>query len=352
VRKESSVTEIESLPTPMGEMNVDRNGNVQFLDVERMRRKETPDLPLRRNRPRGLGIKDFVLSRVVHNRPSGPVESFYQWGFRLLVSTVQRYFTKPGLMNKIVRAVTFMGPADTRTGYTKGVWLPLNVDLSGEVEPERVPWDLLEDQIRSATFIGGMKTCVCRDSFGCTDYPHDLACMFFGKSGKVVVDNGLADQLTTDQALDRMRRAKSVGLNSESLHVELEQYVWGLKNDDMDEFQEVCFCCPCCCVGMKFCRAGTRDIKDRFTPSGWTATIDEDACIACGECAPACPQECIEFDEDGVARIEQEYCMGCDFCGKVCPVDDCIRIRQTMPMRDSIHDYFLAEDSFDMRVTR
>ncbi|MCC6495510.1 MAG: 4Fe-4S binding protein [Propionibacteriaceae bacterium] len=53
-----------------------------------------------------------------------------------------------------------------------------------------------------------------------------------------------------------------------------------------------------------------------WTPTGWTATVDEDACISCGECGPSCPQECITFDEDGIAKIDQEQCTGCSFCIK------------------------------------
>jgi len=337
----------EIIESPMGRMNVDRNGNVLFLDEERLNRKEQPDKPVRRNRPRGLGVKDLLVSCV----GAKPVNyGLFTAAFRLLVRCMKRFLRRPGIGRNLFRRVMMVGPVDEPSGYTKGVWLPLDVDLSDHSGSERVPWDLLEQAIRSSTYIGGLNRCICRETFGCSDFPHDMACMFFGRSGEVVVKNGIAERLTPEQALERVARAKGLGLNAEAVHVELEQYVWGLKNQDMEQFLEVCFCCPCCCVAMKFCREGTRDIKDRWTPSGWTATIDQDACIACGSCAPACPQECIGFDEDGVASIDQEHCMGCGYCVAACPASDCIRIRQTMPMRDSIHDYFLAEDGFDLKA--
>ena len=61
-------------------------------------------------------------------------------------------------------------------------------------------------------------------------------------------------------------------------------------------------------------------IADVSTPCGWTATVDEDACIGCG------------------------------LWPKVCPSEDCIRIRQTMPMRESIHENFLVENRFDLKI--
>lgn len=341
------MNEPETIDSPMGRINVDRFGNVLFLDQERLNRKAHPEKPLWRRHPHGLGIKDFIVSRI-GARPS--TYRLYTWGFPMLIKGAEAFFKKPGIGRRIFRRLVMVGPIQAPTGYTKGVWIPLEVDLSDRVERTRVPWDLLAEQIRNAEFIGGMKSCVCRDSFGCSTYPHDLACLFFGKSGEAVVRTGLAVEVSHEDALARLERAKSVGLNSEALHVELEQFVWGLTNAEMEEFQEVCFCCPCCCVGMKFCKAGTRDIKDRFTASGWTSTVDADACIACGDCGPVCPQECISFDADAIATIDQEHCMGCGFCITACPAEDCIKIKQTMPMRDSIHDYFLTEDRFDVKV--
>ena len=56
----------------------------------------------------------------------------------------------------------------------------------------------------------------------------------------------------------------------------------GHKNDEMDQFLEICFCCPCCCI-----------------------------------CKAKCPQ-------------------------------GAIKIRQTMPMRSDIKEYFREEFSLDL----
>jgi len=47
--------------------------------------------------------------------------------------------------------------------------------------------------------------------------------------------------------------------------------------------------------------------------------IDEEKCLACGECAKACPKSVIEVDE--VARVKQENaCTLCKLCERACPI--------------------------------
>lgn len=54
-------------------------------------------------------------------------------------------------------------------------------------------------------------------------------------------------------------------------------------------------------------------------------SIDEDACVGCGECHEACPAHILGF-EDGHAFVsgDEMECLGCQTCVTVCPAGACV----------------------------
>ena len=326
--------------------NVDERGEVRFLDAARLARKERPGKPVFVNHPHGAGVKDRFWPRF-SARPWN--FGAYAAAFHLLKQKL--WWTKrPNTMRgRILRGALMMPNADT--GHSGGMVFNLNVDLSDKAGSVVMPIDLVKAAIMKADYIGGMHKCLCRTANKCEHYPTDLACLFLGKSGRVVVDHGIASEFTKEEALARVDRAAELGLVCMSLWVEVEQLVWGLRNDEMSDMVEVCFCCPCCCTAFNLCKNTTPDVRARFTPSGFTATIDREACIGCGACVKTdCPQGALSIREsDGKAVVDQETCFGCGYCKQACPTG-AIKIKQTMPMRADIHEYFLKEHRLDLAV--
>ena len=149
-----------------------------------------------------------------------------------------------------------------------------------------------------------------------------------------------------------MDKAAELGLMAQAVWVEVEQFLWGLRNDQMDKFLEICFCCPCCCIAMRLARNATPAERHRFHPSGWTAVPDRTKCIGCKNCVSGpngCPVEAIGFGEDGKVTINQELCVGCGICKSRCNLD-VIKIKQTMPMRENLHEYYLKDYNLDLKV--
>jgi len=48
--------------------------------------------------------------------------------------------------------------------------------------------------------------------------------------------------------------------------------------------------------------------------------VDEEACVGCESCVPACPVEAISMVEDK-AVIDQDVCTECEACIAECPVE-------------------------------
>ena len=64
-------------------------------------------------------------------------------------------------------------------------------------------------------------------------------------------------------------------------------------------------------------------------PEAAIALIDEETCIGCIKCIPACPVDAIVGSAKQLHAVIPEYCTGCKLCLPPCPVD-CI----TMIPRD------------------
>jgi ferredoxin len=186
-----------------------------------------------------------------------------------------------------------------------------------------------------------MNHCICRNAYHFDEIPDDVCCLLFSKMARILVKNGTAYEITKEEALKRVDRAAELGLIGQAMWIEVEQFIWGLQNEEMDGFFEICFCHPTCCVAMNVVRYGNRKIKSRFNPSGWTAVADIDKCIGCGKCKENCVQAAIEI-VNGKVQINQEYCYGCGVCRANCP-ESAIKIKQTMPMRGDIEEYFEKE---------
>ena len=324
--------------------NTDNEGHVLYLDQNLLDRKET-GFPPYRNKPNGLGIRNWILKNVLYM-------SKKRWPFALRLYHIfvkySVWMKKGGWKARLYKTAIKLYPDMER--QTGTIVMPLNVDITDESEKTVIPLDMIRESLKHVSYIAGMDRCLCRDANDCQDYPHDLGCLFLGEAAKIVVRHDLGRRLTHGEACARVDEAARLGLMGQAVWIEVEQMLWGVPNDLMDHFLEICFCCPCCCITMKLARNATEKERHRFHPSGWTAVADTTKCTGCGECVNGrngCPVEALSFGENGRIRIDQEHCVGCGICRSRCP-NDAIRIRQTMPMRKDIHEYFLKDYNLDI----
>ena len=327
--------------------NIDEEGNVLFLDEERLARKVV-GFPKFKNHPNGLGIYNFIKTHVLYMRKSRWPLAFKLYHMFIKYSA---WMKEGGWKSKLFKKGIMLYP-DKGAANTSTVVLPLNVDLTDQGEKVVVPMDLIKESLKNIDYIAGMDTCLCREANDCKDYPKDIACLFFGDGGRTIVKHGLGRELTYEEACARVDKAAEYGLMGQAVWIEVEQLLWGIRNDEMDKFLEICFCCPCCCIAMRISRNGTSAERHRFHPSGSTAVPDRTKCSGCQQCVTGpngCPVEAISFGKDGKVVIDQELCVGCGICKSRCN-RDVIKIKQTMPMRKDIHDYFEKDFNIDLKL--
>lgn len=326
--------------------NIDEKGNVLFLDEERLARKNAGFPPFK-NHSNGLGIYNFIKTRLLAMNDKRWPMALKLYHFFIKYST---WMKKGGMKAYLYKKMIMLHP--DREAHTGTLVMPLEVDVTDKGEKVVLPIDLIKESLKHVKYISGMDTCLCREANDCEDYPVDVACLFMGEPAKTVVKNGLARELTYEEACARVDLAAKHGLVGQAVWIEVEQLLWGARNDEMDQFLEICFCCPCCCIAMRLARNATPKERHRFQPAGWTAVADRTKCTGCGLCIEGehgCPVEAISIGEDGKVVIDQEICVGCGICKTRC-TEDVIKIKQTMPMRGDIKEYFKESYNLDLNV--
>jgi Pyruvate/2-oxoacid:ferredoxin oxidoreductase delta subunit len=165
------------------------------------------------------------------------------------------------------------------------------------------PYQMLENSIRNARVIS-VADCVCRKEAhllgeGC-DHPIET-CLSFGAAAEYYIENGMGREITADEAIQIIKETDESGL----VHA----------GANSKHLSNICNCCPCCCISMKGITQLGQD-KQKFMNAIFESIIDEELCIACGNCVERCPVKAITMED--VAIVDRNLCLGCGLCASVC----------------------------------
>ncbi len=222
--------------------------------------------------------------------------------------------------------------------FTQGYIVNLNVDVSEEVKNVTLPIEYIRKAVKESSYRAIMHKCICRDGNHCSEYPIDLGCIFLGEGARVTEERGVARSVTIEEALLHVDRAAEYGLIGQCVWIEAEQYVWGVTDEDLYKFLEVCFCCPCCCAAIQFYTTVGRQIQSRFQSVGWKASID-DHCDDCELCLQECKLKAIsKIDSD---YYVSDFCLGCGTCVSKCP-KNAIKLKPLGETKETIEEYFFG----------
>ncbi len=149
--------------------------------------------------------------------------------------------------------------------------------------------------------------CICRREHkiqgeGC-DRPEE-ACLIFDAAADYYLRNGLGREIGADEAREILERADRAGLV--------------LQPSNSQKATNICCCCGCCCQVLKHVARQPR--PGEYVSSAFRATLNADACVACGVCTERCPMGALTLTEDADAvALAVERCIGCGLCVSTCP---------------------------------
>lgn len=183
--------------------------------------------------------------------------------------------------------------------------IPVNIKIDPEFHVGS--YDKIREIVKSSPGPFAVMNCICRqskDTMGepCKQTDIRETCLMFEGSAKHMMRRGIARELSREEMLKLLTRAKKEGM------------VLQPENNQKPSF--VCCCCGCCCgilhAAKKF------DKPAEFLHTNFYAEIDAEKCDACEDCREICQMEALDR-VNGYVVVNLDRCIGCGLCIPVCP---------------------------------
>ncbi|MFX0070288.1 MAG: ATP-binding protein [Candidatus Hermodarchaeota archaeon] len=189
------------------------------------------------------------------------------------------------------------------------------------------------DQVRNIinnSEVIGVVDCICRigkDLIGEPCKQTDLRnnCLMLGSFAKMRIQNGLARQITKEEAIELLEKNEKAGLVPQT-------------SNSQDPLV-ICSCCGCCCEFLS--SQGRFENPAQFFATNFYAEVNLDDCIGCGTCVERCNMDAKILKNDKY-DINLGRCIGCGVCVPTCP-QGAIRLikkrKETIPPKNTVETY-------------
>ena len=154
------------------------------------------------------------------------------------------------------------------------------------------PWEKLSSYLdKYDTF--SVSDCSCRASRrhideGCGHLETEM-CIQMGSGAEYYIKTGRAREITREEAKEIIHNAEQLGMMHEMPHTE-----------ELGEAFAICNCCGCSCFSMRI--ASMFKTPDAIR-SNYTAKVNPENCVACGQCVENCPVNAIQLGQKLCAKI-------------------------------------------------
>lgn len=152
--------------------------------------------------------------------------------------------------------------------------------------PGTEPWERLSYYLdKYDTFT--VSDCSCRQSRrvideGCGHLEKDI-CIQMGEGAEYYIKTGRGRQISREEAKEIIKFAENNGLMHEMPHT-----------DGLGESAAICNCCGCSCFSLRL--ATLFNTPDAIR-SNFTAKVDKENCVACGQCVENCPVNALKLGQ-------------------------------------------------------
>ena len=153
------------------------------------------------------------------------------------------------------------------------------------------PWEKLSSYLdKYDTF--SASDCSCRASRrhideGCGHLETEM-CIQMGSGAEYYIKTGRAREITREEAKEIIHNAEQLGMMHEMPHTE-----------ELGEAFAICNCCGCSCFSMRV--ASMFKTPDAIR-SNYTAKVNPENCVACGQCVENCPVNAIQLGQKLCAK--------------------------------------------------
>jgi len=188
-----------------------------------------------------------------------------------------------------------------------GVTIPVNVEI--KAEQHVLSLDRVKHYLVKARKISVMD-CNCRLKRRNCDAPVNT-CMDLNEIAERNIANGVAREVSLDEALDLLAKTHEAGL----VHM---AFIRADIPPERGGINSVCSCCSCCCsVLSAYLRFG---LAPHLLKSSTASVTDSSKCTSCGVCSDRCQFGAREI-VNGVLSFKPDLCFGCGLCVSTCPAD-------------------------------
>lgn len=171
--------------------------------------------------------------------------------------------------------------------------IPIETAITGD--SQCVPYEKISYYLdKYDTF--SVSDCSCRKSRrvlgqGCGHLEHEM-CIQMGTGAEYYIRTGRARQITKEEALEIINRAEENGLMHQIPNIE-----------GAGESAAICNCCSCSCFAM---RVATMFNAPDAIRSNYTAQVNKENCVACGQCVENCPTNALRLGQKLCAKTPVE----------------------------------------------